>query len=144
MKDTLALKGRWRLRIRNPDGSVAEERKGENRVVVTGFELAAALLAGEAVTVVSEMRAGDDGTEPTEDDTDLQGTTVATVSTSLVRTNHVLEYTADFAALGTDQEVSEFGLFNSASTMFSRFTTTTFTLFAGQNMDIVWEIRAGK
>lgn len=146
MKDGITLKGRWKLRVRNSDGSVALAKEGENLVVVDGFELAAALIADESVDAPSHMAAGNGTSDPEEDQSDLQGSELARTTITTSRSSYIISYTADFSALASDQDVSEFGIFNAASagTMFARFVTETFTLVAGQSMELVWEIRTGQ
>lgn len=146
MKSILPLRGSYRLRVRDAEGEVVREEAGENLVVVDGFNLAAGLIAGESLTPISHMAAGDSDAEPDEDQSDLQGTEQARVTVTTARTDHTISYTADFSSIGADVTVAEFGLFNdgTAGTMLARFIVESFTLFSGQSMDIVWEIRVGQ
>lgn len=146
MKDGIKLSGRYRIRIRDADNALIRELRGENLVVVSGYELAAGLIAGEALTAVSHMAAGDSEAAPDEDQVDLQGTEEARVAVTTDRVDHEITHTADFSGIGADVEVAEFGLFNDAAagTMFARFTVEPFTLFSGQSMDIAWSIRVGQ
>ena len=144
--DGIKLTGRVRGVVRNPDASVAWEFEDDNLVVVDGFNLAAALIAGESATAVSHMAAGDSGSTPGITQSDLQGTEQARTTVSTSRDGNEITHTADFSGIASDVTVSEFGLFNSNSggTMFSRFVYQTFTLFAGQSMEIDWTIRVGE
>lgn len=144
--DYIPLTGRARIRIKDDSGRVLDEWEEENLVVVDGFTLAAQLLADESVTAVSHMAAGDSGIAPAQSQSDLQGTEKARTTVTTSRQDNEVTYTADFSGIGSDISVSEFGLFNdgSAGTMFARFLTTTFTLFASQSMEIDWTIRVGQ
>ena len=148
MMDGLKLYGRvkW-IKIWNPDGSLARHIPGgPNQIVVDGFHLAAGLIAGEALTPISHMAAGDGQAQPNENQADLQGTELARTTVTTSRVDNEITYTANFSSIGSNIDVTEFGLFNDgvAGDMFCRFVVEEFTLFSGQSMDIAWEIRVGK
>ena len=145
-EDGLPLVGRVSVAVRDKDGRLLWKGCRKNLVVVDGFNLAAALIAKESVTEVTHMAAGDSANAEDEGQSDLQGTELARVSVSTNRIGNEITHTADFSGINQDITVSEFGLFNdsSAGTMFARFTYSTFTLYAGQSMEIDWTIRVGQ
>lgn len=144
--DEIKLTGRARIVVRDADGQIVHVAEHDNLVVEDGFNLAAALIAGEAVSAISHMAAGDSSIEPVLADSDLQGTEQARTTVNTSRSDNEITYTANFSGISSDVDVSEFGLFNNSSggTMFARFLTETFTLFAGQDMEIDWTIRVGQ
>lgn len=147
MKDYVPISGRVRVVVRDDDGSIVHVEESDNIVVIDGFNAFAALIAAEAISAVSHMAVGDGGgTQPDEDQSDLQGTELARVSTTLTRTDNELEYVSDFSSISGDVDVNEFGLFNDATagTMFARWVTNTFTLFDSQSMEVSWTIRVGR
>ncbi|MEA2933180.1 MAG: hypothetical protein QOI56_1965 [Actinomycetota bacterium] len=60
---TTRLRGRLRLVVRDPDGTIAAERSGPNAVLRQGAELVARLFAGQASTPIDGVRVGF-GTDP--------------------------------------------------------------------------------
>jgi len=144
--DGISLMGRVGVSVWDERGRLCWRNHKENLVVVDGFNLAAALIAKESVTEVTHMAAGNSSTAEDESQSDLQGTELARVSVNTSRIGNEITHTADFSGINSDITVSEFGLFNdsSAGTMFARFTYSTFTLYAGQSMEIDWTIRVGQ
>lgn len=90
----------------------------------------------------SHIAIGDDGTDPTAEDTDLVGTEHQRVAVTSTLVGKVISLTATLGNIGSTKTVAEFGIFNDATagTLIARFVTDEFELGGSDTLDVTWEL----
>jgi hypothetical protein len=142
------MQGRGILRL---EGRVKVWRNGQllhsgrNLIVTDGLELLAQLI-GSSATKPSHMAMGGDSAQPTDSQSDLQGSEFERVTISTSVSGREVSYSASFGSgLSSTQTIREFGIFNDASagTMLARFVTPRIKLQPGESLDVDWTLVVG-
>ena len=152
-KDTVQVRGFFRLQIVNPDGSIAGDSGWrKNQVTNLGFDqFLCQTLGGMAGSkTVSHVALGTGGA-PAASDTSLAGEIMSstqrkTVSPSTIASKTV-QFTAAFASsasfLTQSSNLSNIGLFNTSTggTLFAGNTFTSSACATNQSVNVTYQIR---
>ena len=141
--DTLKLKGRVALVLRDKDGNIKEERDINNLVVTAGLDFIASRMKDATATVMSHMALGSSTTAAAAGQTDLVsilGSREALDSTNVA--NSVVTYVSSFEAGDATGAVTEAGIFNAASggTMLCRTVFAVVNKQADDTMTVTWTV----
>jgi len=143
LNETLKLKGRVNLVLKDKDGNVKETRDIDNLVVTTGLGYIASRMKDATATAMSHMALGSGTTSAAAGDTDVEsilGSREALDSTTV--SANAVTYIASFEAGDGTGAVTEAGLFNAASsgTMLCRTVFGVVTKSADDTMTVTWTI----
>lgn len=119
---------------------------GSNIVTITGMNLFAAIIAGEAVDAPGWLAMGTSGAPSTEALEDLVGTELDRAAAVTSRTANAVSYAATLGGgLADPATVREFGVFNddTAGTMICRFVSQAIAMDVGETVDVTWTISIG-
>jgi hypothetical protein len=143
LNDSLKLKGRVGIVLKDKDGNVKETREIDNLVVDAGLDYIASRMEGTSSNVMSHMALGSGTTAAAAGDTDLEsilGSRELLDSTTV--TDNAVQYIASFEAGDGTGAVTECGLFN-ASTGGSMLCRTVFSVvnkLDDDSMSITWTV----
>jgi len=137
-------KGRVKLQLISPEGTIKSEQVVSNLVVDTGLDFISSRMAGTSEAVMSHMEVGTDNTAPAAGDTALgsliAGSRVSLTSTTV--TDNAIEYVGDFPAGTGTGAIVEAGVFNAASagTMLCRTVFSVVNKGSDDTLKITWTI----
>ena len=143
LNDSLKLKGRVGIVLKDKDGNVKETRGIDNLVVDTGLDFIASRMEGTSSAVMSHMALGSGTTAAAAGDTDLEsilGSREALDSTTV--TDNAVAYVASFEAGDATGAVTEAGIFNASSggSMLCRTVFGSVAKQADDTMSVTWTI----
>jgi len=143
LNDSLKLKGRVGIVLKDKDGNVKETREIDNLVVDAGLDYIASRMEGTSSNVMSHMALGSGTTAAAAGDTDLEsilGSREALDSTTV--TDNAVAYVASFEAGDATGAVTEAGIFNAVSggTMLCRTVFSVVNKAADDTMSVTWTI----
>jgi len=143
LNDSLKLKGRVGIVLKDKDGNVKETRDIDNLVVDAGLDFIASRMEGTSSAVMSHMALGSGTTAAAAGDTDLEsilGSREALDSTTV--TDNAVAYIASFEAGDGTGAVTECGLFNASSggSMLCRTVFSVVNKAADDTMSVTWTI----
>ena len=143
INDSLNLKGRVALELKDAEGNVKEVREIDNLVVDAGLDYIASRMEGVTEAVMSHMGLGSGSTAADAADTDLEtllGSREALDSTTV--TNNQIVYVATFEAGDATGSVREAGIFNAATsgTMLCRTVFDVVNKAADDTLSVTWTI----
>lgn len=143
LNDSLKLKGRVGIVLKDKDGNVKETREIDNLVVDTGLDYIASRMEGTSSNVMSHMALGSGTTAAAAGDTDVEsilGSREALDSTTV--TDNAVAYVASFEAGDATGAVTEAGIFNAVSggTMLCRTVFSVVNKAADDTMSVTWTI----
>jgi len=137
----LSAKGKLRVALYGPDGTLKEERLVTNVVVTDGLGLIASRLAG-AGTAMSHMAIGTDNTAAVAADSALTTENARVALTSSTATGAAVQYIGDFPAGTGTGAVVEAGILNAASggTLLCRTVFAVVNKGAADTLKITWTV----
>ena len=143
LNDSLKLKGRVGIVLKDKNGNVKETREIDNLVVDAGLDYIASRMEGTSDAVMSHMALGSGTTAASASDTDLEsilGSRETLDSTTV--TDNAVAYVASFEAGDGTGAVTECGLFNASSggTMLCRTVFSVVNKAADDTMSVTWTI----
>lgn len=143
INDSLNLKGRVALELKDAEGNVKEVREIDNLVVDAGLDYIASRMEGVSEAVMSHMGLGSGSTAADAADTDLEtllGAREALDSTTV--TNNQVVYVATFEAGDATGSVREAGIFNASTsgTMLCRTVFDVVNKAADDTLSVTWTI----
>lgn len=143
LNDSLKLKGRVGIVLKDKDGNVKETREIDNLVVDAGLDYIASRMEGTSSNVMSHMALGSGTTAAAAGDTDVEsilGSREALDSTTV--TDNAVAYVASFEAGDATGAVTEAGIFNAVSggTMLCRTVFSVVNKAADDTMSVTWTI----
>ncbi len=143
LNDSLKLKGRVGIVLKDKDGNVKETREIDNLVVDAGLDYIASRMEGTSDAVMSHMALGSGTTAAAAGDTDLEsilGSRELLDSTTV--TDNAVQYIASFEAGDGTGAVTECGLFNASSggSMLCRTVFSVVNKAADDTMSVTWTI----
>ncbi len=143
INDSLKLKGRVALELKDAEGNIKETREIDNLVVDAGLDFIASRMEGTTSNVMSHMGLGSRTTAAAAGDTDLEsllGSREALDSTTV--TDNVITYVSAFEAGDATGAVTEAGIFNAstAGTMLCRTVFDVVNKAADDTLQISWSI----
>ena len=143
INDSLKLKGRVALELKDAEGNIKETREIDNLVVDAGLDFIASRMEGTTSDVMSHMGLGSGTTAAAAGDTDLEsllGSREALDSTTA--TDNVITYVSSFEAGDATGAVTEAGIFNAstAGTMLCRTVFDVVNKAADDTLQVSWSI----
>ncbi len=141
------LKGHVKITIKSEE--TGEERiiEQDNLIVDTGANLLRDFLKGDAVTGITHLAIGTDGTTPSATDTGLIAEAFRKAITDVAFDNRMLRLTTFIASGDWSGTVAELGLFGNGATdtlgtgtLFSRVTPTAFTKSSTESLTVEWTL----
>lgn len=143
LKDSLKLKGRVGIVLKDKDGKVKETREIDNLVVDAGLDFIASRMKDATATAMTHMALGSSSTAAAAGNTALGsqlGSREALDSTTV--TNNAVAYVASFEAGDATGAVTEAGLFNASSggTMLCRTVFSVVNKLADDSMTVTWTV----
>ena len=143
INDSLKLKGRVALELKDAEGNIKETREIDNLVVDAGLDFIASRMEGTTSDVMSHMGLGSGTTAAAAGDTDLEsllGSREALDSTTV--TDNVITYVSSFEAGDATGAVTEAGIFNAstAGTMLCRTVFDVVNKAADDTLQVSWSI----
>ncbi len=143
LNDSLKLKGRVGIVLKDKNGNVKETREIDNLVVDAGLDYIASRMEGTSSNVMSHMALGSGTTAAAAGDTDLEsilGSREALDSTTV--TDNAVAYVASFEAGDATGAVTEAGIFNAVSggSMLCRTVFSVVNKAADDTMSVTWTI----
>jgi hypothetical protein len=143
LKDSLKLKGRVGIVLKDKDGKVKETREIDNLVVDTGLAFIASRMKDATATAMTHMALGSGSTAAAANNTALGsqlGSREALDSTTV--TSNAVAYVASFEAGDATGAVTEAGLFNASSggTMLCRTVFSVVNKLADDSMTVTWTV----
>jgi len=143
INDSLNLKGRVALELKDAEGNVKEVREIDNLVVDAGLDYIASRMEGVSEAVMSHMGLGSGSTAADAADTDLETLLGAreTLDSTTV-TNNTVVYVATFEAGDATGSVREAGIFNASTsgTMLCRTVFDVVNKAADDTLSVTWTI----
>jgi len=143
INDSLNLKGRVALELKDAEGNVKEVREIDNLVVDAGLDYIASRMEGVSEAVMSHMGLGSGSTAADAADTDLETLLGAreTLDSTTVSNNTVV-YVATFEAGDATGSVREAGIFNASTsgTMLCRTVFDVVNKAADDTLSVTWTI----
>lgn len=149
LSNTFALRGRVKLEVLDQNGNVKYTSQFNNRVVDTGLQMLASLLAGDGdespIGRPTHCAVGSDSTDVTSEDTALAHEIARVPFDSITRTNNNVEFVATFGPSQPDVDrcrIAEVGLFNAdtGGTMLSRAVFADVNKYKLDIVRISWTI----
>jgi len=143
INDSLKLKGRVALELKDAEGNIKETREIDNLVVDAGLDFIASRMEGVSSDVMSHMGLGSGTTAAAAGDTDLEsllGSREELDSTTV--TDNVITYVSSFEAGDATGAVTEAGIFNAstAGTMLCRTVFDVVNKAADDTLQVSWSI----
>jgi len=141
------LKGHVKITIKSEE--TGEERiiEQDNLIVDTGANLLRDFLKGDAVTGITHLAIGTDGTAPSTLDTGLIAEAFRKAITDVAFDNRMLRLTTFIASGDWSGTVAELGLFGNGATdtlgtgtLFSRVTPPAFTKSSTESLTVEWTL----
>ena len=142
MRSTVYVKGAALIRVKR-EGRLVRSFRVRNLVVNAGLILLAQIISTAGATKPSHMAVGSSNAVTTLAMTDLQGTEHERVAVTESRVDQSIKYSATFGSgIASSVQAGEFGIFNGTptGTMLARFITPTFTIGAGDTVEVDWTI----
>jgi len=143
LNDSLKLKGRVGIVLKDKDGNVKETRDIDNLVVDAGLDFIASRMEGTADAVMSHMALGSGTTAAAAGDTDLESILGSREALdSITVTDNAVAYVASFEAGDATGAVTEAGIFNASSggSMLCRTVFSVVNKAADDTMSVTWTI----
>jgi len=143
LNDSLKLKGRVGIVLKDKDGNVKETRDIDNLVVDTGLDYIASRMKDATATAMTHMALGSGTTAASASDTDLGsilGSRELLDSTTV--TDNTIQYVSSFEAGDATGAVTEAGIFNASSggSMLCRTVFSVVNKAADDTMSVTWTI----
>lgn len=143
LKDSLKLKGRVGIVLKDKDGKVKETREIDNLVVDAGLDFIASRMKDATATAMTHMALGSNSQAAAANNTALGsqlGSREGLDSTTV--TSNAVAYVASFEAGDATGAVTEAGLFNAASggTMLCRTVFSVVNKLADDSMTVTWTV----
>ena len=143
LKDSLKLKGRVGIVLKDKDGNVKETREVDNLVVNAGLEYIASRMKDASATAMTHMALGTNSQAAAAGQTALgaqAGSREALDSTTV--TSNAVVYVASFEAGDATGNIVEAGLFNASSggTMLCRTVFGSVAKQADDSMTVTWTV----
>jgi len=143
LKDSLKLKGRVGIVLKDKDGNVKETREVDNLVVNTGLDYIASRMKDASATAMTHMALGTNSTAAAAGQTALSaqaGSREALDSTTV--TSNQIVYVASFEAGDATGNIVEAGIFNASSggTMLCRTVFGSVAKQADDSMTVTWTV----
>ena len=143
LNDSLKLKGRVGIVLKDKNGNVKETREIDNLVVNTGLDYIASRMKDATATAMTHMGLGSGTTAAAAGDTDLEsilGSREILDSTTV--TSNAVAYVSSFEAGDATGAVTEAGLFNATTggTMLCRTVFSVVNKAADDTMSVTWTI----
>ena len=143
LKDSLKLKGRVGIVLKDKDGKVKETREIDNLVVDAGLDFIASRMKDATATAMTHMALGSSSTAAAAGNTALGsqlGSREGLDSTTV--TSNAVAYVASFEAGDATGAVTEAGLFNASSggTMLCRTVFSVVNKLADDSMTVTWTV----
>lgn len=144
--ESLKVKGRLSIVLRDKDGNVKDERDVDNLVVNAGLAYIISRMVGTAKNVMSHMALGSGTTAAAAGQTDLVsvlGSREALDSTTIAgANNNQVVYVSSFEAGDATGAVTEAGIFNAASAgdMLCRTVFPVVNKAADDALTVTWTI----
>lgn len=143
LNDSLKLKGRVGIVLKDKDGNVKETRDIDNLVVDTGLDYIASRMKDATATAMTHMALGSGSTAAAAGDTDLGsilGSRELLDSTTV--TDNTVVYVSSFEAGDATGAVTEAGIFNASTggTMLCRTVFSVVNKAADDTMSVTWTI----
>lgn len=144
--ESLKVKGRLSIVLRDKDGNVKDERDVDNLVVNAGLAYIISRMVGTAKSVMSHMALGSGTTAAAASQTDLVsvlGSREALDSTTIAgANNNQVVYVSSFEAGDATGAVTEAGIFNAASAgdMLCRTVFPVVNKAADDALTVTWTI----
>lgn len=143
LKDSLKLRGRVGIVLKDKDGNVKETRDIDNLVVDAGLAYIASRMKDATATAMTHMALGSGSTAAAAGNTDLGsilGSREALDSTTV--TANAIAYVSSFEAGDATGAVTEAGLFNASSggTMLCRTVFSVVNKQADDSMTVTWTV----
>ena len=143
LNDSLKLKGRVGIVLKDKDGNVKETRDIDNLVVDAGLDFIASRMEGTTDAVMSHMSLGSGTTAAAAGDTDLESILGSREALdSITVTDNAVAYVASFEAGDATGAVTEAGIFNASSggSMLCRTVFSVVNKAADDTMSVTWTI----
>ena len=143
LNDSLKLKGRVGIVLKDKDGNVKETRDIDNLVVDAGLDFIASRMEGTTDAVMSHMALGSGTTAAAAGDTDLESILGSREALdSITVTDNAVAYVASFEAGDATGAVTEAGIFNASSggSMLCRTVFSVVNKAADDTMSVTWTI----
>ena len=143
LKDSLKLKGRVGIVLKDKDGNVKETREVDNLVVNAGLDYIASRMKDASAAAMTHMALGTNSTAAAAGQTALSaqaGSREALDSTTV--TSNAVVYVASFEAGDATGNIVEAGLFNASSggTMLCRTVFGSVAKQADDSMTVTWTV----
>ena len=143
LNDSLKLKGRVGIVLKDKNGNVKETRDIDNLVVDTGLDYIASRMKDATATAMTHMALGSGSTAAAAGDTDLGsilGSRELLDSTTV--TDNTVVYVSSFEAGDATGAVTEAGIFNASTggTMLCRTVFSVVNKAADDTMSVTWTI----
>lgn len=144
--ESLKVKGRLSIVLRDKDGNVKDERDVDNLVVNAGLAYIISRMVGTAKSVMSHMALGSGTTAAAASQTDLVsvlGSREALDSTTIAgANNNQVVYVSSFEAGDATGAVTEAGIFNAATAgdMLCRTVFPVVNKAADDALTVTWTI----
>lgn len=143
LTDSIKLKGRVGIVVKDKNGNIKETREENNLVVDTGLDYIASRMKDATATVMSHMALGTGTTSAAAGNTDLEtlvGSREALDSTTV--TDNTINYVCNFEANDVTGAITEAGIFNASSggTMLCRVTFSEVNLTSTDSISVDWTI----
>lgn len=143
LNDSLKLKGRVGIVLKDKDGNVKETREIDNLVVDAGLDYIASRMKDATATAMTHMALGSGSTAAAAGDTDL-GSILGSRETldSTTVTDNTVVYVSSFEAGDATGAVTEAGIFNASTggTMLCRTVFSVVNKAADDTMSVTWTI----
>ena len=143
LNDSLKLKGRVGIVLKDKDGNVKETRDIDNLVVDAGLDYIASRMKDATATAMTHMALGSGSTAAAAADTDL-GSILGSRETldSTTVTDNTVVFVSSFEAGDATGAVTEAGIFNASSggTMLCRTVFSVVNKAADDTMSVTWTI----
>jgi hypothetical protein len=142
MKQTVKVKGKARLVLRDAEGNIKVDRVEENLIVDTGLTYLASRAVDASAAVMSHMAVGSGITAPLAGDVGLESELGRVALTSAIAALNVITYDASFPPGTGTGAVTEAGIFNDdpGGTMLNRLTFSVINKGALDTLDITWTV----
>tara|TARA_Y100000296_G_C5158672_1_gene250599 strand:+ start:987 stop:1427 length:441 start_codon:yes stop_codon:yes gene_type:complete len=144
MNEKINIKGKLKIEVITPDGSIKQTVTTPNTIVTAGKNLVATLVGGTG-TEFTHMAIGTSSTAVAAGNTTLGTETGRVTLTSKAVTDNDIAYIGDFPAGTGTGSIVEAGILNasSAGTMLNRATFSAITKSASDALKITWTVSFG-
>lgn len=142
INDSLKLKGRVAMVLRDANGNVKAEQEIRNLVVGAGLDFIASRMKDATATAMSHMAVGSGTVAAASGDTALGGELGRVSLTSTTVTDNSVAYVATFPAGTGTGAVTEAGILNAASggDMLCRTVFSVVNKAADDSLQITWTV----